>query len=291
MALLRAFLSSPVALYGLFGTLALLFGCTSLHPVQGEPDQVQPVQRPEQPKQSERISPVSKPPQDSPPSEPRLDPPPAFVPRKKGAPGKPYRIRGKTYYPLLSARGYEERGIASWYGPSLHGRLTSCGDTFDMHQLSAAHRLLPMHTRVKVTNLENGKSVAVTINDRGPFIPGRILDLSYAAAKRLGIADKGLARVLIRSSGQVEGQRNNDIIGDFYVHIGSFEEEADARYLLEDMKSIRYKPWMIKVIRSARDGEIRWRVEVGPYRSMSSANKAHSRIHKDYPSAFVVAPE
>lgn len=218
------------------------------------------------------------------PPQPEQDP----LERKKG---KPYQVGGKTYYPLLSAHGYEERGIASWYGPSFHGRKTSCGETFDMHKVSAAHKLLPMHTKIQVTNLENGKSMILTVNDRGPFIPGRILDLSYAAAKDLGMADKGLARVLVRTSGQVQGQKNKDMIGEFYVHIGSFEAEADARYLLEDMKALRYKPSTIKVIRSDRDGEVRWRVELGPFRSMSAANKAHAKTVKDYPSAFVVADE
>ncbi|RJQ56381.1 MAG: septal ring lytic transglycosylase RlpA family protein [Desulfobacteraceae bacterium] len=205
--------------------------------------------------------------------------------------GKPYKVRGKTYHPLLTTDGYEERGIASWYGPSFHGRKTSCGETFDMHKVSAAHKLLPMHTKVKVTNLENGRNVMVTVNDRGPFVSGRILDLSYAAAKGLGIVEKGLARVLIRTAGKVQGQNDGDMVGEFFVHVGSFEAEADAIYLLEDMKSLRYKPFLIKVIRADRDGEIRWRVELGPYNALSDAKRAHSITIRDYPSAFLVANE
>ena len=202
-----------------------------------------------------------------------------------------YQVKGVTYYPLLTAGGYEERGIASWYGPSLHGRKTSCGVTFDMHKITAAHKLLPMHTKVTVTNLENGKTVTLSINDRGPFVPGRVLDLSYAAAKSLAMVNKGLARVSIRTSGPLHGQKNNDIIGEFFVHIGSFETEEAAAPLLEDMISLKYKRALFKVIKAERDGEICWRVELGPYRSMSKANKAHSRVIKDYPSAFVVAKE
>jgi rare lipoprotein A len=148
-----------------------------------------------------------------------------------------------------------------------------------------------MHTKVTVTNLENGKSLTLTVNDRGPFVPGRVLDLSYAAAKVLDIVNKGLARIRIRTSGPVEGQHARDLTGEFCVHVGSFDTETDARLLLEDMKSLRYKASILKVVRADRDGEIRWRVEVGPYTSMSDADRAESRVVKDYPSAFVVAKE
>ena len=160
-----------------------------------------------------------------------------------------------------------------------------------MYKVSAAHKLLPMHTKVRVTNLENGKSLILTVNDRGPFIPGRVLDLSYAAAKSLAMVDKGLARIRIRTLGPVEGQHATDLTGEFFVHVGSFEAETDALFLLEDMKSLKYKPSILKVVRADRDGEVRWRVEVGPYKSISDADKAESKVVKDYPSAFVVAKE
>jgi rare lipoprotein A len=211
--------------------------------------------------------------------------------RKPNKTGKPYQVCGKTYHPLLTAYGYQEKGIASWYGPSFHGRHTSCGEVFDMYKPSAAHKLLPMRTKIRVTNLENGKSLTLTVNDRGPFVPGRVLDLSYAAAKRLAMVDKGLARILIRTSGPVEGQKARDLRGEFFVHVGSFEVETDALTLLEDMKSLRYKASTLKVVKADRDGETRWRVEVGPFKSMSDADKAESRVVKDYPSAFVVAKE
>ena len=108
-----------------------------------------------------------------------------------------------------------------------------------MYKPSAAHKLLPMHTKISVTNLENGKSLTLSVNDRGPFVSGRVLDLSYAAAKSLAMADKGLARILIRTTGPVEGQHANDLTGEFFVHVGSFEHETDALLLLEDMKSLR----------------------------------------------------
>jgi len=160
-----------------------------------------------------------------------------------------------------------------------------------MYKISAAHKLLPMHAKVTVTNLENGRSAVLVVNDRGPFVAGRVVDLSYAAAKNLGMVDRGLARVLIRTSEPVPGQRNNDIVGEFFIHIGSFEAKEAAMCLREDMKSLNYKPSILRVIRADRDGEIHWRVELGPYRSMSGANKAHSNVVKDYPSAFVVASQ
>jgi rare lipoprotein A len=161
-----------------------------------------------------------------------------------------------------------------------------------MYKPSAAHKLLPMHTRICVTNLENGRSLNLTVNDRGPFVPGRILDLSYAAAKNLAMVEKGLARILIRTPGPVEGQGANDLVGEFFVHVGSFEAQTDAVLLLEDMKSLRYKPSILKVVRADRGREaLLWRVEVGPFRSMSDAEKAQSRVAQDYPSAFVVAKE
>ncbi len=224
------------------------------------------------------------------PPKPELAPPTSQA-RKQNKMGKPYQACGKTYHPLLTAQGYEEKGIASWYGPSFHGRHTSCGEVFDMFKVSAAHKLLPMHTKVKVTNLENGKSLILTVNDRGPFIPGRVLDLSYAAAKILAMVDKGLARIRIRTLGPVEGQHVTDLTGEFFVHVGSFEAETDALLLLEDMKSLKYKPSILKVVRADRDGETHWRVEVGPYKSISDADKAESRVVRDYPSAFVVAKE
>jgi rare lipoprotein A len=210
---------------------------------------------------------------------------------KKSKRGELYRSNERVYYPLLGKQGYEETGVASWYGPSFHGRKTSSGEVFDMHKISAAHKILPMHAQVTVTNLENGRSTTLTVNDRGPFVAGRVLDLSYAAAKNLDMVDRGLARVLIRTSAPVPGQKHDDITGEFFVHVGSFEAEEVATRLLEDMKSLNYKHSMVKVIRADRDGDIHWRVELGPYRSMSHANKAHSTVVKDYPSAFVVASQ
>ena len=110
---------------------------------------------------------------------------------------QPYSIRGVTYWPMQSGLGYDEVGTASWYGPDFHGKKTATGETYDMFGISAAHKTLPLGTKVRVTNLANGRETELTINDRGPFIDGRIIDLSYATARLLGMADNGVAKVRV----------------------------------------------------------------------------------------------
>jgi rare lipoprotein A len=110
---------------------------------------------------------------------------------------RPYVIKGITYYPIPSARGYVEQGFASWYGEPFHGRKTSNGETYDMYGDTAAHKTLPMNTMLLVKNLENGRSTVVRINDRGPFVQDRIIDLTFTKAKTLGVVGKGTARVEI----------------------------------------------------------------------------------------------
>ncbi|MCF8468914.1 MAG: septal ring lytic transglycosylase RlpA family protein, partial [Sneathiella sp.] len=122
----------------------------------------------------------------------------ASVDRGEPKIGNPYQIDGIWYYPKED-NAYDETGIASWYGEPFHGRPTANGAIYDMHQLTAAHKTLPLPTDVRVTNLENGRSIIVTVNDRGPFAHSRIIDLSYAAAKQLGIIEKGTAKVRVQA--------------------------------------------------------------------------------------------
>lgn len=112
------------------------------------------------------------------------------------AAGAPYRIKGRVYVPRTNP-GYDRVGVASWYGRAFHGRRTANGERFDMHALTAAHPTLPLATLVRVTNLDNGRSIAVRINDRGPFAGGRIIDLSRAGARALGFEARGTARVRV----------------------------------------------------------------------------------------------
>ncbi len=117
---------------------------------------------------------------------------------KKGT-DRPYNIGGKMYYPLSSSQGYLKEGTASWYGKDYHGRKTANGETYDMYAMTAAHPVLPMNTRVRVTNLENNRSVTLRINDRGPFVNNRIIDVSYAAARALDMQGRGLVRVRVET--------------------------------------------------------------------------------------------
>ncbi len=111
--------------------------------------------------------------------------------------GNPYTIDGIVYRPAVD-ESYDRTGIASWYGPKFHGKRTANGEIFDMNAVSAAHKTLPMPSMVRVTNEENGRSIAVRINDRGPFVRGRIIDLSRAAAQQLGFRDRGTVRVRVQ---------------------------------------------------------------------------------------------
>lgn len=131
---------------------------------------------------------------------------------KKGTPktGKPYTVNGITYRPLKSSKGYKNKGIASWYGSDFHGRTTANGECYDMYALTAAHPTLPLPTTVRVTNLENNRSVILRINDRGPFARGREIDLSYRAALDLGMVNQGTAPVLVEAiGGHFHGNKSN----------------------------------------------------------------------------------
>lgn len=110
---------------------------------------------------------------------------------------RPYTVLGKYYTPMLTGKGFEEYGEASWYGQKFHGHLTSNGETYDMFSMTAAHKTLPLPSFVKVTNLDNQKVAIVRVNDRGPFHPGRVIDLSYAAAKKLDVLSTGVANVKV----------------------------------------------------------------------------------------------
>lgn len=121
----------------------------------------------------------------------------------------PYRVRGKTYRVLPSAKGYKERGLASWYGEKFHGHNTSNGEIYDMYGMTAAHKSLPIPTYVSVKNLANGRTVIVRVNDRGPFHEGRVIDLTYTAAKKLGFLADGVAKVEVTAIDAAQWQRDN----------------------------------------------------------------------------------
>jgi rare lipoprotein A len=121
--------------------------------------------------------------------------------------GKSYVINGKRYYILATSEGYKERGLASWYGEPFHGRKTASGEVYNMHEISAAHKTLPLHTWVEVRNTNTNQKLVLRINDRGPFIDGRIIDLSRAAANKLGVYRPGTAPVVVTALPAAQSRR------------------------------------------------------------------------------------
>lgn len=185
-------------------------------------------------------------------------------PTKRGNP-KSYTVLGKTYHVMNTAAGYSATGNASWYGRKFHGRLTSSGEPFDMYQLTAAHRSLPIPTYARVTNLDNGRTTVVKINDRGPFHDNRIIDLSYAAAVKLGYAARGTARVKVEVL--TPGK-------DFVLQAGAFSELQRADRLKAALADLTGRPtYVVKV-----SGESLYRVRLGPVRGRPEAERLQGLI-------------
>lgn len=183
----------------------------------------------------------------------------------------PYTVLGKTYRLLPDAEGYRERGIASWYGTKFHGRLTSSGEPYDLYQLTAAHKTLPLPTWAEVTHLENGRSIIVRINDRGPFHDDRIIDLSWAAAVKLGIEAAGTGPVEVRAiTFDGEGQRPvRPARVPVLLQVGAFSERLRAESVADELR--RGGIDELRVQRARASGRLIWRVQVGPFRSKDRA--------------------
>jgi rare lipoprotein A len=212
-------------------------------------------------------------------------PAPSRTPAQSAPPAtqRPYTVFGKTYQPLPSAHGYIEEGVASWYGPDFHGRSTACGERYDMHSMTAAHRILPMHTQVRVVNLENGRSIVLRINDRGPFAKERIIDLSYAAARELDIVRRGTARVRVESLNVVP----DDIPGIYYVQTGAFRERDNAMRSKNRLKASGFTG--TRVVEIELDGLRFFRVQAGTFRGLFAAQEALSTLMRENPAAFILA--
>ena len=201
------------------------------------------------------------------------EPVPRNEPRSRYGNRSPYTVLGKSYHVRDSARGYHERGVASWYGAKFNGRATSSGELYDMCLFSAAHRTLPLPSFVRVTNLDNGRSLIVRVNDRGPFHSERIMDLSYAAAVRLGVDRAGTARVELQAvvSGEDSGPAPVQLAqesasaaegGDRIVQVGSFGEKANARRLADRLQNAGVDDVVLDQAEVA--GQHVWRVRIGP---------------------------
>jgi len=212
---------------------------------------------------------------------------------KEKAYQRPYTVMGKHYEPMQSHVGFVQTGVASWYGKDFHGKKTSNGETYDMNAMTAAHKTLPLGVFIKVRNTENGQETVVRVNDRGPFVKGRILDLSYAAAIKLGVDVKGTAPVRIEALGyQIPGAENynapdNYDTGSYTVQIGSFKEYSNAQRLSDSMKRMF---GFSEIHETDVNGETFYRVYAGKYSSMRAAETAEKDFSEHgYPGSFTVA--
>jgi rare lipoprotein A len=204
---------------------------------------------------------------------------------------RPYWVNGERYVPLLHAEGYREKGLASWYGEEEHGKPTSNGETFDMYKLTAAHKTLPIGSMVRVTNRTNGRQTVVRINDRGPFVEDRIIDLSYQAAKELDIVGCGVVPVDIEvlTSGSSILAGNRDSVSDkfFTIQVGAFSDRETAQAISDRMK----KEYAYSDVEEARTGRgTIYRVHAGRFGSKEEAEAAKPAMARmGYVDAFIVA--
>jgi rare lipoprotein A len=213
---------------------------------------------------------------------------------------EPYTIDGVPYYCLPGEEGFVEEGIGSWYGGEFHGRNTANGEVYDMHEKTAAHKTLPFGTHVKVVNLSNGKEVIVRINDRGPFVKGRIIDLSFAAAKDIGLIKPGTAKVrvvaLSRKVGTIKmGDTYKPLVearnfrkGKFTVQVGAFEAEKNAMQLAERLRVLFDHVSITTYV--PHNGTIFYRVRVSLSEDLNKTNQVVKRLeYLGFSQAFIVA--
>lgn len=212
---------------------------------------------------------------------------------RKSSPGhtsrpKPYKALGKWYQPIESSHGFRQRGLASWYGKKFHGRKTSNGETYDMYEISAAHKTLPFDTYVRVHNLSNGKKLEVRINDRGPFVRGRIIDLSYKAARELGIVGPGTATVEIVALGvavkqetEIKTEKSYKPVdyysGNFTFQVGAFIDRQNAEKRKAELDQ---KHKNAHIAKFNNGSEIFYRVRVGKFSTLEQA-RAYEKVLSD----------
>lgn len=195
----------------------------------------------------------------------------------------PYVVFGRQYELLTDYRNYREQGTASWYGTKFHGRLTSNGEVYDLYKMTAAHKTLPIPVYVQVTNLENGRSAIVRVNDRGPFHGDRLIDLSYAAAVKLGYADKGTARVEIavidldnmqpaKAGGRVAASPH------YFLQVGAFQVEGAARRLQSELAAQHELPVQVSL---SKGTPVYHRVRVGPFTDFLEAERVRRTLQRN----------
>jgi rare lipoprotein A len=205
-------------------------------------------------------------------------------------------VFGRWYQPLPDSKGFRQRGIASWYGKDFHGKKTSNGEIYNMYALTAAHKTLPLGTFVRVHNLENNRRVDVRVNDRGPFVRGRIIDLSYQAAREIGVVGPGTANVEVialatpatTDGGTPRAYKPVDLYsGNFTFQIGAFVNRENAQRLTAKLNE-QYKNAHISVY--DRGDQIFYRVRVGQFTTLKQAEAHESILIRDgYIDLFIVA--
>ncbi|MEZ5491454.1 MAG: septal ring lytic transglycosylase RlpA family protein [Gammaproteobacteria bacterium] len=204
----------------------------------------------------------------------------------------PYTVLGKTYRVMATEEGYSERGVASWYGEKFHGHQTSNGEIFDMYKVSAAHKTLPIPSYARVTNLENNRSIIVRVNDRGPFHGDRLIDLSYAAAVKLGYAARGTTRVHLEAivpppfSGETINLASSASAlslpgpgsgAERYLQVGAFKDLGAAQRLSGRLQEITLLPVFIQEVVSDSSQAL-YRVRVGPIRDNDEIRVISDRV-------------
>ena len=226
----------------------------------------------------------------------KTTPPTPEYPYKPGT-QRPYTINGKTYYPIDTAEGYRETGIASWYGDPFDGQKTANGETYDMHAMTAAHKILPMNTMLLVHNLDNGRETVVRVNDRGPFARERIIDLSYAAAKELDMLGPGVVHTEIIAMGEAAGAAkkagkppelaHQDFSrGNYFVQVGSFlvrnNAEQLARHFLDRDFRVVIQPYITM-------GYTYYRIQLFAGTQLKEARRLENQlVNNGFADAFLV---
>lgn len=210
---------------------------------------------------------------------------------------KPYRVGNNWYQPLAQIGEYKEKGLASWYGDDFHGKKTSSGEIYNMYDMTAAHKILPLGTHVRVKNLSNSRTIEVRINDRGPFVRGRIIDLSYTAAKKLEMIGPGTAPVEIIALGKTESLKNNGtetnympvdyFSGNFSVQVGAFQDLNNAEKLRKNLEA-EYDNAHIITHNNGKDTF--YRVRVGRYSTVNEVMAIEELlVENGFAGAFSVA--
>ncbi|KTD23650.1 septal ring lytic transglycosylase RlpA family protein [Legionella israelensis] len=241
----------------IFLFLLLLSSCNSHHPINNE-KKIKPL--------TEKIEPASTLEEDGPPRAMKeasfIEAVPVSEPLSRYGNPQAYDVEGKTYNVLQTASGYKSRGIASWYGTKFHKKRTSSGEEYNMYAMTAAHKTLPLPTYVKVKNLKNGRVAIVKVNDRGPFRKDRIIDLSYAAAAKLGLLPEGTAPV------EIETLKSAEKKALYYIQAGAFHSEKLAKSLQKKLALLISSPVFVAHF------DTHFLVKAGPFKNISHIEEA-----------------